>query len=111
MIRKQKNCADLYVCKHSDALKGLISKLRRSSSNIIIMLRCVKGRISKLRRFTSVNYSLFVSLKIANLSTEVIIIVVSFVRIIIFSFCIINAIRYTLLRCSTAARITHKGRN
>jgi len=48
-----KNCADLLLCKPSYALKGRISKLRRSSTNIIIILRCVK--------FTSVDNSLFVS--------------------------------------------------
>jgi len=101
--------------KASGASKGRISKLRRSSSNIIIMLRCVKGRNSKLRRLTLINYSLFVSLKnrwkMAKSSNEIIIIVLNFVRMIILSFCNINAISYTLLRCSTVACITHKGRN
>jgi len=35
---------------NSVALKGGISKLQRSSSNIIIIMRCVKGRNSKLQR-------------------------------------------------------------
>jgi len=63
MIKTQKNCADLLLLKASDASKRRMSKLRRSSSNIIIMLRCVKGRNSNLRRFTTVNYSLLVPLK------------------------------------------------
>jgi len=37
-----KNCADLWLLKASDASKGCISKLGRSSTNIIIMLRCVQ---------------------------------------------------------------------
>jgi len=118
MIKTQKNCADLLLLKATEASKGLISKLRRSYSNIIIiMLRCVKGRNSKLRRFTSVSYSLFVSLKnrekMAKRSSEVIIIVLNFDRMIVglYSFCINNVIRYTMLRCSMAAYITHKGRN
>jgi len=98
--------------KASAESKGRISKLRRSSSNIIIMLRCVEGRNSKVRRFTSVNYTLFVSLKnlgaMAKRSNEVIIIVLHLVRVIIFWFCIINAIRYTMLHCSTACGRTKK---
>jgi len=65
--------------------RSYLSKLRCSSSNIITMLRCVKDRNSKLRRFTSVNYCLFVSLKnrgkMAKRSNQVIIIVLNFVRI------------------------------
>jgi len=63
MIKTQKYCADLLVCNPPDALKCRISKLRRSSSNIIIMLRCAKGRNSKLRRFTLDNYSVFATWK------------------------------------------------
>jgi len=92
------------LLKAFDASKGRISKLRHSSSNIIIMLRCVKGRNSQLRRFTSVNYSLFVSWKNRGKTAKTCNGV-----IIIFSFCNNNAIRYILLRCSTAARITHEG--
>jgi len=44
-------------------------------------------------------------------SNEVIVIVLNFVCMIIFSFCNINAIRYSLLRSSTEERITHEGRN
>jgi len=80
------------------------------------MLRCVKGRNSQLRRFTSVNYSLIVSWKnrgkIAKKSNGVIIIVLNFVYMIIFvSVLLMLYIRYTLLRCSTVTCITHKGRN
>jgi len=63
MIKTQKNCVDLLVYKPFDALKGHISKLQRSSTNIIIMLRYVKDCNSKLPPFMSVNYSLFLSCK------------------------------------------------
>jgi len=62
-MKTQKSCADLLLLKASDASKGRISKLRRSSSNIIITLHCAKVCNSKLRRFTSVNYSFFISWK------------------------------------------------
>jgi len=92
MIKTQKNSADLLLLKAFDASKGCISKLRRSSSSIMIMLRCVKGRNSQLRRFTSVNYFLFVSWKnrgkTVKRSDGVITVVLNFVRMIIFSFCI-----------------------
>jgi len=75
------------------------------------MLRCVKGRNSKLRCFTTVNYSLFVSLKnrgqMAKRSNEVNIIVLNCVQKIIFRSALLMLFG-TL--CSTAARITHKGR-
>jgi len=48
MIKTQKTAE---LLKAFDASKGRISKLRRSSSNII-MLRFVKGRNSQLRRFS-----------------------------------------------------------
>jgi len=102
-LKRKKNCADLLRLKASN--------LQRSSSNIISMLRCVTV-ITELQRFTSVNSTLCIvekSWKMVKRSNEVTIIVVNFVRMIIFSFCIINAICYTLLRCFTAARITHKG--
>jgi len=61
------------------------------------------------------NYCLFVSWKnlgkTAKRSNELIIVVLNCVRMMIFSFCKNKFIRYIMLRCSTAARITHKGRN
>jgi len=52
MIETQKNCADILLLKAFDTSKVRISKLRRSTSNIIIMLRCVKG-YDVLRRLTT----------------------------------------------------------